>query len=43
MSKRRERTPLAERVRGRALRTWGLYLLALTAWVTVVLILAFLT
>ena len=42
MSKRRERTPLAERVRGRALRTWGLYLLALTAWVTVVLLLALL-
>ena len=30
---------MAERVRGRALRTWGLYLLALTAWVTVVLLL----
>ena len=42
MSKRRERTALSERSRSRALRTWGLYLLALTAWVTVVLLLAFL-
>ena len=42
MSKRRERTALSERGRSRALRTWGLYLLALTAWVTVVLLLAFL-
>ena len=42
MSKRKERTPLSDRARGRALRTWGFYLLALTAWVTVVLLLAFL-
>ena len=42
MSKRRERRRLSDRGRGRALRTWGLYLLALTAWVTVVLLLAFL-
>ena len=42
MSKRRERRQLSEQGRGRALRTWGLYLLALTAWVTVVLLLAFL-
>ena len=42
MSKRRERERLSERGRSRVLRTWGLYLLALTAWVTVVLLLAFL-
>ena len=42
MSKRRERSRLSDRGRSRALRTWGLYLLALTAWVTVVLLLAFL-
>ena len=42
MSKRKERTPLSDRARGRALRTWGFYLLVLTAWVTVVLLLAFL-
>ena len=42
MSKRKERTPLSDRARGRALWTWGFYLLALTAWVTVVLLLAFL-
>ena len=40
MSKRREREHLSERGRSRVLRTWGLYLLALTAWVTVVLLLA---
>ena len=34
--------PLSDRGRGRALRTWGFYLLALTAWVTVVLLLALL-
>ena len=37
MSRRKERTPSPERGRSRALRTWGFYLLALTAWVTVVL------
>ena len=37
MSRRKERAPSPERGRSRALRTWGLYLLALTAWVTVVL------
>ena len=37
MNKRRERPPLSDRGRRRALRTWGFYLLALTAWVTVVL------
>ena len=37
MSRRKERTPSTERGRSRALRTWGFYLLALTAWVTVVL------
>ena len=42
MSKRRERSRLSDRGRSRALRTWGLYLLALTAWVTVVLLLALL-
>ena len=36
MNKRRERPPLSDRGRRRALRTWGFYLLALTAWVTVV-------
>ncbi len=42
LSKWKERTPLSDRARGRALRTWGFYLLVLTAWVTVVLLLAFL-
>lgn len=42
MSKRREKTPLSDRGRGRALRAWGLYLLALMAWVTVVLAVSFL-
>ena len=42
MSKRKERTPLSDRARGRAPCTWGFYLLVLTAWVTVVLLLAFL-
>ena len=37
MSRRKERAPSPERGRSRALRTWGFYLLALTAWVTVVL------
>ena len=37
MSRRKEHTPSPERGRSRALRTWGFYLLALTAWVTVVL------
>ena len=37
MSRQKERTPSPERGRSRALRTWGFYLLALTAWVTVVL------
>ena len=42
MNKRRERPPLSDRGRRRALRTWGFYLLALTAWVTVVLAAVFL-
>ena len=42
MNKRRERPPLSDRGRRRALRTWGVYLLALTAWVTVVLAAVFL-
>ena len=37
MSRRKERAPSPERGHSRALRTWGFYLLALTAWVTVVL------
>ena len=37
-----QRTPLRGRIQSRAFRTWGFYLLALTAWVTVVLLLAFL-
>lgn len=42
MNKRRERPPLSDRGRRRALRTWGFYLLALTAWVTVALAAVFL-
>ena len=42
MNKRRARPPLSDRGRRRALRTWGVYLLALTAWVTVVLAAVFL-
>ena len=41
MSRRKERTPLSAGGRGRALRTWGSYLLTLMAWVTVVLLTIF--
>ena len=42
MSKHRGRTASSDRSRHRALQAWGYYLLALTAWVTVVLMIAFL-
>ena len=42
MSKRRENAHLSNRGRRQALQAWGIYLLTLTAWVTVVLLLAFL-
>ena len=39
MSRRKERTPLSAGGRGRALRTWGSYLLTLMAWVAVSIVL----
>ena len=41
MSRNKERRPLSELGRRRALRSWRSYLLVLTAWVTVVILLAF--
>ena len=32
-----QRTPLQGRIQSRAFRTWGIYLLALMAWVTIVI------
>ena len=37
MNKKLQRSPLSEQGRRRAVRSWGYYLLALMAWVTVVL------
>ena len=42
MSKRGEKTYVSRRGRRQALRFWGVFLLALSAWVTVVLLLGFL-
>ena len=42
MSNRRIPTEREERGKRAGLRTWGLYLLALTAWVTAVIVLALL-